>query len=308
MSNLRHTDYRGWEVEPSTRSSMHPITKYTPFRSVTGTTATTLFSLAPGLPAVNLIPNPSIESATISMYVEDGSTIAQDNGQAATGSYSLLVTPDNSAAGEGFYWVTPAVPTSVNAQYLSFQVEHYGSAATNAVELTITDSAGVQLATSGSSNLATAWTAANVTYAVPANTASSTYRVYVKTATNHATAFYVDKLMYEVRNDTVAVSSYVDGDQGIGYEWEGAANASASYKRYDSSVIRGIKLTNESSTSGDIVYVAFDTTATATTGIPVLPGATLDTNWPLDFRDKISVLAAQNTPTVSGVVWGAYGL
>ena len=68
--------------------------------------------------------------------------------------------------------------------------------------------------------------------------------------------------------------------------------------------IRGIKITNESSTSAEIVYVGLDTTASATTGIPVLAGTTLETNWPLDFRDNVSVVAAQGTPTVSGVVWG----
>ena len=70
------------------------------------------------------------------------------------------------------------------------------------------------------------------------------------------------------------------------------------------SKIRGIKITNESSSAGEIVYVGLDTTASATTGIPVLAGATLETTWPLDFRDKVSVIAATGTPTVSGVVWG----
>ena len=69
-------------------------------------------------------------------------------------------------------------------------------------------------------------------------------------------------------------------------------------------VIKGIQIKNESGTSAEIIYVAFDQTATATTGIPVTAGATFETNWPLDFRDKVSVISASGTPTVSGVIWG----
>ena len=113
--------------------------------------------------------------------------------------------------------------------------------------------------------------------------------------------------MFEVREDTSAVSTYVDGASGIGYEWTGTANASSSIKKPGMSVIRGITIKNESSSGAEIVYLAFDTTASATTGIAVLAGATFETNYPIDFRDNVSVISASGTPTVSGVIWGIAG-
>ena len=72
------------------------------------------------------------------------------------------------------------------------------------------------------------------------------------------------------------------------------------------SVIRGIQIKNESGTSAEIVYVAFDATASATTGIPVLAGATYESNFPVDFRSNVSIVSASGTPTVSGVIWGVH--
>jgi hypothetical protein len=100
------------------------------------------------------------------------------------------------------------------------------------------------------------------------------------------------------------VSTYVDGASGLNYEWTGTANASSSRKRPAMSVIRGIQVKNESGTSAEIVYVAFDATASSSTGIPVLAGATYESNFPVDFRDNVSVISASGTPTVSGVIWG----
>jgi len=77
-------------------------------------------------------------------------------------------------------------------------------------------------------------------------------------------------------------------------------------------IIKGIKITNESATSGDIIYLAFDQTASSSTGIPILPlvatssQGVFETNFPLHFTDKVSIVAAQNTPTVSGVIWGTH--
>tara|TARA_R110000744_G_scaffold216066_1_gene334859 strand:- start:265 stop:618 length:354 start_codon:yes stop_codon:yes gene_type:complete len=117
--------------------------------------------------------------------------------------------------------------------------------------------------------------------------------------------------MFEVREDTIAVSTYLDGATGINYEWSGTADASTSRKRPGITVIKGIKITNESSTGGDILYLAFDQTATASTGVPILPlvatssQGVFETNFPLHFTKKVSIIAAQNTPTVSGVIWGS---
>jgi hypothetical protein len=305
MANERHTDIKEFEVDSSTRQSVHSITKYQPFRLALSTTASNLVTAGKGEQAVNWVTNPSIEATDVTMYTATGASAARSTAQAATGSASLLINPANSAAGEGFYWTSAQLPFSVHEQYITVQCEHRGASASGNVKIEIRDVTGATvLATSGNSNLAASFTRVTASYTVPETTTAAQYRIYVTTGSNHNIDFYIDKLMFEVREDVSTVSTYVDGNQGLNYEWVGTANASNSIKRPAMSKIRGIKITNESGSAGEIVYVSLDTTATATTGIPVLAGATLETNWPLDFRDKVSVISASGTPTVSGVVWG----
>ena len=305
MANERHTDVREWEVDYSTRQSAHPYTKYFPFRQALSTTAATLVTAGQGEVAVNWVTNPRIEAADVTMFVVAGSAVARDTGQQALGTASLLVNPANSASGEGVYWQSPTLPFDVDPQHITVQVEHRGASAASAVKLEIRNAAGTTvLATSGSSDLATSWTRITASYTVPASTTAAAYRLYVTTATQHNINFYLDKIMFEVREDTNAVSTYVDGASGLNYEWSGTANASTSRKRAGITIIRGVTIKNESGTSAEIAYVALDTTATATTGIPVLAGATFDNTWPLGFTDKVSIVSASGTPTVSGVIWG----
>ena len=305
MANERHTDIKEFEVDSSTRQSVHSITKYQPFRQALSTSASTLLSAGRGEIATNWVTNPSIEATDVTMYTATGATAARSTAQAATGSASLLINPGNTGAGEGFYWTSPALPFSTKDQYITVQCEHRGASASGNVKIEIRDATGATVhATSGNDNLATSFRRITAAYTVPATTEGAQYRIYVTTGSNHNINYYVDKIGFEVREDVNTVSTYVDGNQGINYEWTGTANDSTSIKRPAMSKIRGIKITNESSSAGEIVYVAFDHTASSTTGVPVLAGTTLETNWPLDFRDKISVISASGTPTVSGVIWG----
>ena len=305
MANERHTDIKEFEVDSSTRQSVHSITKYQPFRQALSTSASTLLSAGRGEIATNWVTNPSIEATDVTMYTATGATAARSTAQAATGSASLLINPGNAGAGEGFYWTSPALPFSTKDQYITAQCEHRGASASGNVKIEIRDATGATvLATSGNSNLATSFTRITAAYTVPATTEGAQYRIYVTTGSNHNIDYYVDKIGFEVREDVNTVSTYVDGNQGMNYEWTGTANASTSIKRPAMSKIRGIKITNESGSAAEIVYVAFDHTASSTTGVPVLAGATLETNWPLDFREKVSVISASGTPTVSGVIWG----
>ena len=304
MANERHTDFREWEIDFSTRQAAHPYTKYVPFRQALSTTAATIVTTGQGEIAANWVTNPRVEAADITMFTATGSAIARDTGQQSLGAASLLVNPANSAADEGVYWDSPLIPFNVNPQHLTVQVEHYGASASGAVTLEIMDSSGTILATSGTDNLATSWRRLTAQYTVAGSTAAAAYRLSVTTTAQHNINFYVDKIMFEVREDTIAVSTYLDGDSGLNYEWSGTANASTSRKRPDMTIIRGITIKNESGTGAEIVYVGLDVTATATTGIPVLAGATFENTWPLGFRDKVSLLSASGTPTVSGVIWG----
>ena len=305
MANERHNDAREWEVDLSTRQAVHPYTKYSPFRSATSTTAANLLAIDRGEIAVNWVTNPRLE-VNATGYTAVGSSVARSTAQQATGAASLLTDPANSAAGEGFYWTSPSIGFEVRPQHLSAQCEVRGASASGSVKIQITDASGNELATSADTNLTTSFAQITASYTVPGSTAAAAYRVYVVSAAQHDINWYTDKIMFEVREDTNAVSTYVDGALGLNYEWSGTADASTSRKRPAMSVIRGIQIKNESGTSAEIVYVAFDVTASATTGIPVLAGATYESNFPVDFREKVSVVSASGTPTVSGVVWGVH--
>ena len=310
MANERHTDFRGWEADASTRQSVHAYTKLYPFREATSTTASTILTAGQNEIATNWVTNPRVEATDISMFTASGSAISRDTGQQSVGAASLLVNPDNSDADEGFYWTSPTIPYSVNPQHLSVQCEHRGASASGAVTLEIMDSDGTILATSGSSNLATSWVRLTAQYTVAPLTTAATYRLSVTTTAQHNINYYVDKMMFEVREDTTAVSTYVDGDFGLNHEWTGTANASTSIKRPDMTIIKGIQITNESTDAAEIVYLAFDTTATSSTGIPILAkvanlhNGEYETNFPLHFTKKVSIISASGTPTVSGAIWG----
>jgi len=305
MANERHIDVRGWEVDSSTRQSVHPYTKYSPFRSATSTTAANLLSIDRGEIAVNLVTNPRME-VNASGYTVVGSAISRDTGQQATGAASLLTNPANSAAGEGFYWESPIMGFDIHPQHLTAQCEVRGASASGSVKIQITDAAGTELATSANTNLTTSFAQITASYTIPGSTAAAAYRVYIVSAAQHNINWYTDKIMFEVREDTNAVSTYVDGALGLQYEWSATADASTSRKRPAMSVIRGIQIKNESGTSAEIVYVSFDTTASSSTGIPVLAGATYESNFPVDFRTNVSIISASGTPTVSGVIWGVH--
>ena len=303
---LRHSDKNEWDVQWSTRQSLLPYSRYVPFSKALSTTAEDLIDIrsgGPGETATNLVTNPRLASSVVTMYTAVGSAIEQSDEQEALGSYSLKVNPENDVANaeEGFYWTSPSLPYQLTPQFLTAQCVVYGADDDVKIEIRNADGTSV-LATSADTDLAANWnTRLTVSYSVAGSTAAAAYRVYVITASQHNTNFYVDKIMVEVREDVVGVSTYVDGDLGRDYQWEGVANASASLKRPDIAYVKGLQLKND---DGSIsVYVAFDALASSTSGIEVKAGETLDTNWPTVFK-RVSVVAASGTPSVHGVIWG----
>ena len=109
--------------------------------------------------------------------------------------------------------------------------------------------------------------------------------------------------MVEQRRDG-NLSDYVDGAQGINYEWLGTANLSESRRRPGISVVRGFRLKNGH--GSQTVNIALDTDASSTTGVLLKAGETWETNWPIDIRTKISAIASGSSTQVYGVIWGIH--
>ena len=314
--------WHGWEIDPSTRTSVHPYTKYVPFFGAVGTNGnftpdggsarTSLMTVDNGLPAHNLVTNPSIESATISMFTASGSAISQSSAQAASGSNSLLVNPDNSAAGEGFYWTSPILPGNIqNPRFIVASCEIRGASASGDAKISIQSADGTELAASATHSLSTSFTKISVAYAIPFTNTSVAFRVAVVTVNNHNIDMYVDKIMVE-SNTTGEANTYVDGGQdrtssGRHYEWQGTADESVSRVRPGIRVIRGIRIKND---SANPLYVGIDADLTTDNlkveGIQVLQDETFETNFPIDARSKITVRTTGGNSTVHGVVWGIH--
>lgn len=313
MADLMHDAWSSWEIDPSTRTSTHPFTKYYPFSTTLSTTNTAqdLFTIDRGKAGVNLVTNPSVENATITEFTATGSTISQSSTYAADGSNSLKNITDNAAAGEGFYTTQVIGHGSSGIRVLSGQavVRGDGGSPTGTVQIVIEDADGTTLATGNTVTLSTSFQQLQVQYVIPRTTRGTTAYVKVVTPTQQSTTFYADKIHNEVRTDS-SYSSYIAGDLGRDYAWEGTADLSISKKRVDSVVIRGIRLHTSHNT-----YLAFDCDASSSTGIYIKAPTTdephtgfFETNFPIDFREKISFVNAtgSETPTVYGVIWGIH--
>ena len=84
--------------------------------------------------------------------------------------------------------------------------------------------------------------------------------------------FSDEKMILDIRLNTL--SDYVDGAQGVNYEWIGTANLSESKRRPGISAVRGFSLKNGH--GSQTVNIAIDTDATAagatSTGILLMAG------------------------------------
>ena len=309
MANMKADEWASWEVDPSTRTAVHPFTKYAPVADTLSTTAADVFTVDRGIPSVNLVTNPRIESADITMFTNDNatSTARSTASVGQLGAASLLVPPSGSVD-DGFYWATQPLTGHPEGSFIvaSCEVKKAAGAGSETVKINITDSAGTEIVTSAAHTLTTTFTKISVIYSLPMHS-PATYRVGVRAADTGTQAFHVDKIHIEHRKDGT-VPLYVDGAvapiNGEQYEWLGTANASESRRRAGIAAIRGVRITNEHATIK--VYIAFDDTASATTGIPIGGGETWETSWPVDFRTNISAIAASGTPAIHGVVWGIH--
>ena len=302
--------WQSWEIDPSTRTSVHVWTKYVPIDVNVGTTAVDLLTVDRGVPAVNLVKNPSIELNALTEFTVTGSAISRSNAvTAASGTYSLLVNPANAAAGEGFYFELENIAGHPEGTQLTAQCEVRGASGSGDVKIEIrsVNSEGTEtvLSTSATHSLTTSFARISIT----ANVAriAATYRVYVVSVAQHNIDFYVDKFMVERRNDGY-LTDYADGSLGRNYEWYGTAHASESRIRAGLAVVRGFKLKNGHGIQ--TVNIALDTTATAagtaSTGVLLKAGESWETNWPIDIQKNISAIASGSGTQVYGVIWGVH--
>lgn len=107
-SLMNPRDYIAWEQDPSTRESIRLLTKAYPVDATLAVagTAQDLISVAPGLPTVNLITNPSMETGDppTGYSALRSAVLAQDATVYKYGSKSLKITPPDADRGEGALW------------------------------------------------------------------------------------------------------------------------------------------------------------------------------------------------------------
>lgn len=187
------------------------------------------FIVVPRGSVTNLISNPSVETATTG-YTASGSSLARSASYQARGVYSLQVTPNNSAAGEG---ATFAVTLAAATQYaFSADVRGAGGAPYYiAIERT---SDGRIMARYDFAGLGD-W---QRVYVIGETLGAGAYRVALRTNARSNRVFHTDGWMLQAggRRET-----YVDGDQrGMtpnfqDYYWTGAPHASTSVRVANSS-------------------------------------------------------------------------
>lgn len=138
-SLLDPKQYASWEQDPSTRESIRLLTKAYPVDAtltVSGT-AQDLITVAPGLPTVNLITNPSMETADppTGYTARRTAAVARSNTIAKYGTYSMRLTPPGAAIGEGAYWNLGSWPTDQPLAVSSYFSDNAGGGDTARVEL-----------------------------------------------------------------------------------------------------------------------------------------------------------------------------
>lgn len=305
---LSGLDWINWEVDPSTRTSVHVWTKWVPVDVTLATpgTAENLFQVSPGEPTINLVTNPSFETGDPPTgYTAVGSTLARSATVANSGTYSLSITPDNAAVGEGGYWTTDdsfaGGPDNSERLYLVASVYLQDNVDSgDDARIVITDADGTTLANGDTITLSSSWQRSTAFY--PLSTTGQQYRVYIVTVTQHGTVFYADDLQVEIRQSNTA-STYCDGAQGLNYFWDGTAHASMSRRRRGLSTIRGYTLHNTRN-----LYIAFDHTASSTLGEYKRAGTDFWGDHPLDVFDRISFIneLAGEQPRLYGQIWGVH--
>ena len=340
MAAINGEHWAEWEVDPSTRSSVHLWTKYvTATKTVAQDGITTVLVADKGTPAVNLAGNSSFEGTDISAYIAQGTNVAVTRqtyaGAAATkpagandpdgmlATLRMMKTGSNTAAasgntaGDGWYFSSSAYNIhrdNVTNLVASVYVRQ-GSNTGGTVRMTVRNTSTGALVATGdtSATLSTTWQRLIVSYPKSAGQVAEPVKIHIETVTpwdaSSATAgaLFFDMFQVELKGGS-GTSDYVDGHQpntnGAAYEWLNGEN-SGSRKKMGLSRIRGVRITNESTTASHVLYVGIDDPKpTATTGIKIGAGETFETNHPIDAESVYVLEPDVAANSIRGVIWG----
>jgi hypothetical protein len=319
MALNRSFEYLFGEHETRTvRESVAKPVKFIPLDVTlsTANTAQDLINLETQLhPALNLVTNPSIETAGTppAGWTATGATVTRVTTTPRTGTYSMSVNADNSAANEGAYFQIDNVPPGYYA--CSAYLRHPAAGGTARVRAS--SDGGSTFSTGNTVTMADNWNGrSTVLHQVTQD--QTTIRIYVTTVTQQNITFLVDDVQVEpawnivlgaasVRENPPAatVTSFVDPITDRFARFLGTTDASESIREPSIGEIHHISLY-----SSHAAYLDFDRTVAIRTATPLgyYLGAGIDYRINLDkiVKSKISFVnaAGTETPKVTGYVTG----
>ena len=318
MALNRSFEYLFGEHETRTvRESVAKPVKFIPIDVTLSTTNTSqdLINLETQLhPALNLVTNPSIETAGTppAGWTATGATVTRVTTTPRTGTYSMSVNAANSAANEGAYFQIDNVPPGYYACSAYLRRSAGGTARVRA-----SSDGGSTFSTGNTVTMAGNWNGrSTVLHQVTQD--QTTIRIYVTTVTQQNITFLVDDVQVEpawnivlgaasVRENPPAatVTSFVDPITDRFARFLGTTDASESIREPSIGEIHHISLY-----SSHAAYLDFDRTVAIRTATPLgyYLGAGIDYRINLDkiVKSKISFVnaAGTETPKVTGYVTG----
>ena len=268
----------------------------------------TLASTTP--PAMNLVTNPRFEADT-SGWTAVGSTITRQTTSPSpwNGAGRMRVVPDNSAAGEGAYFDLGATEPGSYAFSAYFR---RASGSGDTVHIRASTDEGVTFTNGTTVTLGTSWTRSTLSFRVRGQPVTS-MRIYVASAANIATTYYVDGVQVEPnwgvvmgyengRDENSAEASptdFIDPDANRYSRFLGTDDASVSVREPEIQEIHSFNLTVMTADA----YIDFDRDATRSS-VLVRAGDTITGK--KITKQRISMINATDgqTPRVYGFVMG----
>ena len=300
------------------RESVATPVKFAPINKTLATTNTaedliTLESNAP--PAMNLVTNPSIETAGTppSGFTAVGATVTRETTTPRTGTYSMQCDTANSAAGEGAYFEVSNIPPGNYACSAYLRRDGGGTVYARA-----SSDGGSTFSSGNVVTMANNWNGrSSVIHRVGLDETS--IRIYIVTNTQQNVTFLVDDVQIEPAWNAIqggyssrdpnppaaSTSTFIDPRSERFSRFLGTTDASASIREPGISEIHHLSIYASHNT-----YIDFDRDVAIRTATPLgyLLVAGIDYRINLDkiIKSKVSFVnaAGSETPLVIGYVTG----